>query len=251
MALTPKSLKQLSKFLAYALGRRPDEFGLIPDKEGYFKIKTVLQALHEDRQWRQVRQADLNTLIISIQPASIEMADNLVRAKDRDHIPKIDIPEQLPKLVYTSVRQRAYPRVHDNGVQSAVPAGIIMSSELDMARRLGARIDNDPVLLTVNTDQAIEAGCLVRQFGETLFLTDSLPVGVFSGPPLPKEKQAPQDPKKPVPPVKPKTPGSYFPDFGTDTDPGGHEGNRARQDERKWKKDRRQARREKTRRQNS
>ena len=34
-------LKKQAKFLTYILGIRPDEFGLVPDKEGYVKIKDL------------------------------------------------------------------------------------------------------------------------------------------------------------------------------------------------------------------
>ena len=34
-------LKKQAKFLAYILGVHPDEFGLVPDKEGFVKIKDL------------------------------------------------------------------------------------------------------------------------------------------------------------------------------------------------------------------
>ena len=36
-----RSPKQLAKFLNYVLGRRPDEFGLVMDKDGFVKIKDL------------------------------------------------------------------------------------------------------------------------------------------------------------------------------------------------------------------
>lgn len=251
MALTPKAIKQFSKFLSYALGRKPDEFGLIPDNDGYFKIKTVLQALHEDPQWRHVRQADFNTLAITERPAPIEIENDLVRATDRDQLPGITMPDQLPKLVYSAIRRRAYPRVHANGIRPTPPLRVIMSDNLEMARRLGSRMDNSPIILTINTDQAVAAGSTFHRYGDHLYSTDFISVGSFSGPPLPKEKPVTQTTGKEQPPVRPKTPGSYFPDLGGSMASDAAEESRQRRDEKKWKKDRRRARREKTRYQNS
>ena len=45
----PHPLKPLAKFLAYILGNRPDEFGLVPDPDGYVKIKALLKVLRH--QW--------------------------------------------------------------------------------------------------------------------------------------------------------------------------------------------------------
>jgi putative RNA 2'-phosphotransferase len=33
--------------LSYVLGRRPDEFGLVPDADGFVRLKDLLKALHE------------------------------------------------------------------------------------------------------------------------------------------------------------------------------------------------------------
>ena len=39
-----KSPKQLSKFISYMLGRKPAEFGLVPDQDGFVKIKEFIKA---------------------------------------------------------------------------------------------------------------------------------------------------------------------------------------------------------------
>lgn len=247
MALSPKDIKQLAKFLAYVLGRRPDEFGLRPDEQGFVKIKNLLQALHEDDQWRSVRQADLNTLAATERPASIEMSDNNIRATNREQLPAVTVPERLPKLLYTAIRRRAYPRVHASGIQYGQTTQILLTRDEVMAKRLGARLDNEPVLLTVNTELAQATGSVIQQYGEYLFLSDYISVDAFSGPPLPKEKPTAPEPQKRENKevIKPKTPGSYFPEFGQQSLRDPAEGTRPRRDEKKWKQDRRRARREK------
>jgi putative RNA 2'-phosphotransferase len=248
MALLPKELKQLAKFLAYVLGRRPDEFGLIPDDQGYVKIKNLLQALHEDDQWRKVRQADLNTLVATERPASIEIRENTVRATIREQLPSITTPDRLPKLLFSVIRRRAYPKVHSSGIQSGPNTKIVLSRDEVMAKRIGKRLDNEPVLLTVNTEMAQATGSHIQQFGEHLFLSDYISVEAFRGPPLPKEKPTTAEPQKAENKeiFKPKTPGSYFPDFNQTSSRDPAEGTRPRRDEKKWKQERRRARREKS-----
>ena len=77
---TDQHIKKLAKFLEYVLARRPDEFGLIPDPDGFVKIKTLLQALHEDPEWRHLREAHLNTLHVTERTAPIEIQGDKVRA---------------------------------------------------------------------------------------------------------------------------------------------------------------------------
>ena len=47
-----KSTQILAKFIAYILERRPDEFGLVTDKEGFVKIKELLKAITEEKEWK-------------------------------------------------------------------------------------------------------------------------------------------------------------------------------------------------------
>ena len=53
---TNKALIKFSKFLVYILGRKPDEFGLVPDKDGFVKIKELLKAINEEDGWRHIRE---------------------------------------------------------------------------------------------------------------------------------------------------------------------------------------------------
>ncbi|MFZ1986312.1 MAG: RNA 2'-phosphotransferase [Desulfatitalea sp.] len=240
----PQAIKKLAKFMEYILARRPDEFGLIPDPDGFVKIKTLLQAVHEDPEWRHLKEAHLTTLIATERPAPIEIQGAFVRAQKRDQLPAVTVPGQWPKLLYTTVRQRAYPVVHEKGLRPGVPPFIVLSSDIAMADRLGRRSDNTPVLLTVHVANAQAAGTHFRQFGESLFLADTVPAECISGPPLSKEKPATAVPKAPA---QAKTPGSFFPDLGSADKHGVAPHQRPQRNEIEWKKDRRRARKEKDR----
>ena len=54
-----RQVDKLEKLLTYILGRRPDEFGLVPGPDGYVKIKDLLKALSEEPGWRHVRRSHL------------------------------------------------------------------------------------------------------------------------------------------------------------------------------------------------
>jgi len=209
-----QSLKKLAKFLSYVLGIRPDEFGLIPDKEGFIKIKELLKSLNEEQGWQSVRMAGINEVIISIPDSPIEIKENLIRAKNRENIPEILPDEKPPKLLYTCVRQKAHPVVLDKGI---FPLGgspyVILTSGRYLAEKIGKRIDQSPLLLTVQVEMSRKMGVEFKKFGESIYLAQSIPAGGFTAPPLPKEKA--DDAKKETPKevLKPKTPGSYFPEI--------------------------------------
>jgi len=246
MAKAPYDTRKLARFLEYVLGRRPDEFGLLPDPEGFVKIKTLLQALQGDPEWGYLRQGHLTALVLTERPAPIEILDDRVRACRREHLPIISNAAELPKLLYTAIRRRAYPVVHANGIRPAGAPHILLSPDADLAERIGRRSDNAPLILTVQVAASQSAGTRFQQFGDKLYLADNIPAGKFTGPPLPKEKPSPA--KAPAEPEAPWAPGSFFPDMADLERKGARKAGRTQRNETAWKKERRQARKEKARR---
>jgi len=205
----------LATFLDYILGRRPDEFGLVPDGEGYVKIKDLLKVMHEEVGWGYVHQGALNEVVLSVPDAPVEIAETRIRAVNRDRLPIPTVPRSFPKLLYTAVRRKAHPVVLENGIP---PLGgvrhVVLSSDRTMAHRIGKRIDQTPVILTVQVEWAAQRGVQILKFGEKLYMAGSIPVGAFTAPPLPKEKAEPTA-KKNTHEENPqaKTPGSFTLDW--------------------------------------
>ena len=232
-------MAKLSKFLAYILGRRPDEFGLLPDDQGYVKVKELIKALGEESGWRHVRMNHIHEAAHAVATPTVQLEGSRIRAVERSRLIAAHIAETPPTLVYFPIRRRAYPVVHQKGVRRHDPnERIVMAETLDMATRLGHRIDPSPIILTVNTVLSRNSGATWWRFGERLFLTDLLPVGCFSGPPLPKDRPGPHNtPSRPAP-VAPKTPGSYLVDLSDPTPGAQHTLTRSRHRKNEWKRDR-------------
>jgi putative RNA 2'-phosphotransferase len=207
-----KSLKHLSKFMAYVLGLKPDEFGLVPDENGYVKIKDFLKALSEETDFRYVRRSDLDEILLTLPDPSFEIHDQLIRATDRGQLPKMVQTVQLPKLLYTCVRQKAHPFTMEKGIFPVGYNQVVLASDSEMAGRIGRRFDKEPVMLTVQVAKSIEQGIVFHQVGQKLFLADPIPVGCFTGPALPKEKPLTKKQAVSLEKVEP-TPGSYIPNL--------------------------------------
>jgi putative RNA 2'-phosphotransferase len=204
-----KSVVKLGKFLSYILGVRPDEFGLIPDADGYVSIKDLLKVFSEEDGWRHVRQASLNEVMITLPEAPVEIKGDRIRAVERSDIPHPAPAGDLPKLLYTCVRRRAHAFILEKGISPLGGAAfVLLASDQDMAERLGRRIDQHPLLITVQTQVCVDMGTLFLKFGENLYLTRSVPVGGFTAPPLPEEPIETGAKQERII-QKPKTPGSF------------------------------------------
>ncbi|BBO72593.1 hypothetical protein DSCW_00100 [Desulfosarcina widdelii] len=234
-----QKVKKLAKFLDYLLGRRPDEFGLCPDEDGYVKVKDLIKALGEEEGWGYVRQSHLCEVTAALPYPSVELSGKRIRAVDRSNLIVPSFPDSVPKLLYHSIRERAYPVVLEKGVKptSSSPK-ILLARERAMAERLGRRMDASPVILTVNTDQLARLGATLNVFGSVLFLVDGLPVGSFSGPPLPKKSPETKVAENSRPPAAPKTPGSYLMDLSSEPGRKNKPVKKDRKRKNEWKRER-------------
>ena len=234
-----QTVDKLSKLLVYMLGRQPDEFGLLPDENGYVKIKDLMKSMNEEPGWRHVRLNQIREVIYSAGSPAVEIEDNLIRAKDRTRLFLPEIPDTFPKLIYCAVRQRAYPVLLEKGLTAAATGNrIMLTGDIAMAQRLGRRIDPSPVILTVNSQNARKNGATIWRFGKHVFLSDCLPLGSFSGPPLPKNRPDAKQVEMPKSQATPKTPGSYYLDLTIDSTRKHPSKKRSRQRKNEWKRDR-------------
>ncbi len=214
-----RSPKQLAKLFDYILSRRPDEFGLVTDADGYIKIKELLKAVNEEDGLGYVRRAHLNEIMLTVPDHPFEISENLVRSIVRDDLPQHSYAMDPSKLLYVCVRRKAYPHVHEKGIRPSGYSRVVLSSCREMAARMGRRIDHSAVLLTIQVHKSMDQGVVYFQAGKRLFLADFIPAGCFTGPPLPKEKPVTpkpedQDTRQPHRPA-----GSYFIDLDEKYDP--------------------------------
>jgi putative RNA 2'-phosphotransferase len=233
-----KNPKDLAKMLAYILGRKPYEFGLVPDGAGYVRVKSLLQALSEEQGWKHVRESHLREVLISIPEPPVEMGEGRIRARQREHLPQPEYEPEPPGLLFHCVRRRAWPHVRDRGLVPTEKDRVCLAADPQAALRRGRRIDPDPVLVTVHTAKA--PGVVFFRFGPELFLADQLPADALTGPPLPKAKEEPAAPKKPS---LPETPGSFFFDPTRERRPSSSEkAGKPRKKDPDWKRERRKSR---------
>jgi putative RNA 2'-phosphotransferase len=206
---TAKTPQSLAKLITYILGRRPDEFGLVTDTDGFVKIKELLKAITEEEGWTYVRRSHLDEIRYSSLDPPFEISGKQIRAKCRDQLARPNPDPKLPKLLFTSIRKRAYRSVLDKGIFPAGYYQVVLSSSRDLAERIGKRMDQDPVMLSVHVQKSVEDGVRFYQTGESLFIAGSIPAGCFTGPPLPKEKTETKKPDSVEKASQPKMAGSY------------------------------------------
>jgi putative RNA 2'-phosphotransferase len=234
----------LGRMMAYVLGRRPDEFGLVPDQEGFVSFKHLLMVFHEEPEWRYVRQTHFREVLMGKDRAHFEWDAKRIRVRDRQwslNGGKDSIP--LPKILFLAVRRKAHGHALEKGLTSAPGRHLVLAADKEMALKMGYRQDQSPVLLEVQVAAAEKEGVMFSPFG-LLFLAEELPPICLSGPPLPKEKEiTPGSAKKKEQDVPlPLEPGTFVLDAGRD--PALHRRGKGRKGK-SWKEEARRMRRKK------
>jgi putative RNA 2'-phosphotransferase len=185
----------------------------VTDEHGFVKKKELLKAVNEEEGFRYVRRSHLDEMMSTLPDHSLEVADKLIRSKIRGRLPQHVSAIDPPKLLYTCVRQKAYFHVTEKGIGPTGFSHVILSSNRDMAERLGKRIDQAPILLTINVHQSLGKGVVFFEAGAALYITDFIPTGCFTGPALPKEKPGPPKSAPKEDPTQPRTAGSFLVDM--------------------------------------
>lgn len=199
---------KIGKILSYILGVKPDEFSLIPDENGYVKIKELVKAVHETSDLKWLNKSKITSYETSHENREIEIKDKLIRAVSRDEITRFSIPVKIPGELYTCIKRKSWKHIHEKGYFPETNK-IVLSKTKEKALVLGKRIDNDPVLLMVSGSTAEKNGVLFRQFGD-LFIVEYLKKNMFKGPSLEKVLET-LPVKKPVKDKPEITPGSFTP----------------------------------------
>lgn len=240
-----RSSKELSKFLSYVLGRKPDEFGLVPNEEGFVKLKEFLKAVREEDGWRHVRQASIDEILITLPNPPFEIKENLIRARCRDNLSEHILTQDLPKHLYTCVRKKSYPFVFDKGIFPTAHSHVILSSSLEMAQRMGRRIDQTPIPLTISVRKSLDRNVDFYQAGDLLYFAESIPADCFTGPFMPKQKPETKKQSAPEKKKKDNTPGSFILDLHSEKNQSKHSVRQKGEKALSWKKDKKRIRKQK------
>jgi putative RNA 2'-phosphotransferase len=184
-----KDPENLLKLMTYVLERHPDEFGLVPDDDGFIRMKDLIKAIMEEEGWGFVRQSHINEVLITFRDHSFFVEEDRIRAMNAQESAVRVAGVTPPKLLYHCVRRTAYPVVYERGIGPMGPHHVFLATTDALALRIGKRRDPKPVLLTVQALRASQQGVAFSRQGEAIYLVDNVPVGLFSGPPLPKEKE--------------------------------------------------------------
>lgn len=184
-----RKVDNLSRLMSYILGNRPDEFGLVPEKEGYITIKEFLKAINEELNMAYVRESHLREVLLNDRNGIFEINGKKIRSTKRNFNPvdRDQDPAPPPITLYKGAKRKTYPYILKSGLLPGSKEHVVMTKDKDLAIRIARRLDQKPIIIEIKTGGAIENGITFFPFGDFIYLADRVPVQFISGPPLSKD----------------------------------------------------------------
>ena len=184
-----RKVAHLNRLLNYILGNKPDEFGLVPDKEGYISLKELLKAINEEPNMAYVRESHIREVLLHNRDGFFEITEKKIRSIKRNFTPVDKDHNRVhpPKTLYKGIKRKTYPFILKSGLLPGSKEHIVMTKDKDLAIRIAHRLDQKPIILEIKAGVAAENGIPFFLFGDSIYLADKIPVQLISGPPLPKE----------------------------------------------------------------
>lgn len=220
-------IDNLAATLVYVLGHRPDEFGLVPNVEGFIPVKRLIQALREEPEWSHVREATLREVLVSEKRELFDCQGPLIRCIERRFTLDLENPVPTPSgMLFSPIRKRAHPHVLEHGLELRSDGPYVLTRDKETATRIGLRTDSSPVILEIHIPARREGAVPVFGFG-SLFLVLEISSEDIVGPPLSKDQRKEQELKaKTTPKQAKRSPkdrdfqvGTFFLDPQRDPDP--------------------------------
>jgi putative RNA 2'-phosphotransferase len=185
-------LDRIGRTMAGALRHFPENFGLEMDEQGFVNIKDFIRALQDrQRRFHWVRPHHIVAVIETDPKGRYQISNDMIRATyghtiDLDlGLPTDNIP---PNLYYPTTPEEA-EIILETGLKPSDRNMVHLSKTYGDAMSAGRVRTEEPVILAIDTETAIEDGHVIQRAGKTVYLTESVPPEYLARAEIPEEEE--------------------------------------------------------------
>lgn len=168
---------KLGKEITYALRHAPWEYELEMDDKGFVDIRQLLLAINEENKYSKViDRSDIIKVIEVSNKKRLEISGEKIRAMYGHSFPmQITYKEGIPPVVlYHGTAKRFLNSIKKEGLKPMSRQYVHLSEDIETAKMVGKRRDSDPVILYINTIEAIKAGVKFYKANDKVWLCKQL-----------------------------------------------------------------------------
>ena len=169
---------KLSKEISYALRHHPEEYGLILDDEGYVNINDLINSINSKNHYpKEITIDDLYEVIRISDKKRLDIKDNLVRALYGHSVETTIKKDEStpPEVLYHGTSHKAIDSIISDGLKPMSRQYVHLSTDIDTAKLVGLRRDENPIILVIDAKKAYEDGIKFYVGNDKVWLSESLP----------------------------------------------------------------------------
>ncbi|AUI87582.1 RNA--NAD 2'-phosphotransferase [Vibrio azureus] len=184
--MTPKKIKNVSKFLSFVLRHKPDAIGLDLDQNGWANINELINKGNGSAEVSDLSYSLIQQVVASNDKKRFLISeDGLSIRANQGHSIKVDLqlkPTEPPEWLYHGTATRFLESIMATGLTSQARQHVHLSTNLDTARAVGQRY-GEPVILTINAQQMHQRGLPFYLSENGVWLTEHVPTQYISNRP--------------------------------------------------------------------
>jgi putative RNA 2'-phosphotransferase len=179
--MVDRRLGKLSRFLALILRHQPERFALELDGEGWASLAEVREILQGLPNFRWATQADVMAVVegeAGDGKRRFQVEGGRIRARYGHSIaqPIHYEPCVPPPLLYHGTSPHVLASILRQGIRPMERQYVHLSPDRELAVRVGARHDEQPIVLIIQAAEAHAAGVAFYRADEGVYLAKHIPV---------------------------------------------------------------------------
>lgn len=178
-------MERISKALSYLLRHHPEEFNVYLQHGGWADITTVVQGLRT--QYPEFNETQLQEIVNTDEKHRYEIQGNLVRAVQGHSTPvTMDYTPSLPpSQLFHGTTTRVVPSIRSQGLIALTRQYVHLSPSYETAEQVAKRRKQGvSIILTIETQAAVEKGIVFYEAPNGVWLTVYLPTEFIRFPEL-------------------------------------------------------------------
>ena len=178
--LNKKQQKILSQTLSHALRHEPWLYELELDEQGFVELVAILTAINDssNTELPSVNSEDIAQMITSSEKKRHEIIDDKVRALYGHSLPgliaKTKLVPDASMALYHATSPEAALSIMQQGLLPMGRQYVHLSPNKDIALEVGRRKCKNPVLLVINTEEAVKEGSHFFEGNDKVVLADAI-----------------------------------------------------------------------------
>ncbi len=181
--LSDSELDSLGRTMAGVLRHFPERYGLDMDEHGFVDLRDFITALQiRNKKFRFLKPHHILGVIETDAKGRYEFRDGRIRATYAHSFEvDLDLPQDnIPTILYFPTTEEETPILLEIGLKPSDRKMVHLSHSYEDAMEAGRVRTDDPIILEVNTEKAIDQGVVIMKAGKTVYVTKETPPDCLS-----------------------------------------------------------------------